>query len=164
MRKLFVSLGIAVFALASCAEAYGQAADSSHGQGEPSKAGVQSAVGEVISTEPTKNRILIKTDAGNKINILLDERTACVQASPGDRDMAKAVKIAASNIKSGDRVYARGETVDSQGSLLARQVILMAKDEVSKKQQQDRDQWRQRGIAGVVKAVNPEAKEIVVQM
>jgi hypothetical protein len=153
---------IAVLGFASGSEAYGQRANSS--AAEPGKVDARSSVGEVVSTELENNRILIKADPGDRVVILLDGRTICMQVAPGEHDLAKAIKIAAANIKPGDRVYARGKAVDGQGSLLARQVILMAKEEVSKKQQRDRDQWTQHGIAGVVKVINSGANEIVLQM
>jgi hypothetical protein len=48
--------------------------------------------------------------------------------------------------------------------LLARQVVLMTRDDIAHKQEEDRAQWVRRGVLGVVKAIDPARGEITLQV
>jgi hypothetical protein len=61
----------------------------------------------------------------------------------------------------GDRVWARG-TVEGNNVPAAKQVILMNKAEIAKKNDDERRDWVQRGIVGKVAGVNPETKDITL--
>src|SRR5204863_9263954 len=44
----------------------------------------------------------------------------------------------------------------------AAQLVIMSKADVAKKQEQERAEWRKRGVSGIVASVNPSTQEITV--
>lgn len=111
-------------------------------------------IGTVTSIDPEGKQLTVKTDGGPEVSVLLDEKTAFLRVAPGERDLSKAVKIAFTDLATGDRVLARG--------LPAQSVIVMTKTDLQKKQEQERAEWQRRGISGTIATLNPPSKEITV--
>jgi hypothetical protein len=68
------------------------------------------------------------------------------------------------DIGAGDRVLARGRSSDDKKTIYARQVVVMTKSDISKKRAQELEEWRQRSIAGSISAIDPQSKEITLQV
>ncbi len=64
----------------------------------------------------------------------------------------------------GDRLIARGPLAEETKTVTVRTVIVMTKDDVAKKQQQDHADWQKRGIVGTLTALNADTKEITVNL
>jgi hypothetical protein len=62
----------------------------------------------------------------------------------------------------GDRAFVRGHMADDQKSIAAVAVIIMTKAELAQKHERDREEWKRRGMAGPVTAVNADSKEITI--
>ena len=92
----------------------------------------------------------------------LPEAVTVVRAPPGAKDLKTATKISVSDISVGDRVLVRGKVSDDQKSVAATSVIVMNKADVASAHEAERMDWQRRGIGGLVKAVNPEAKEATI--
>jgi len=130
---------------------------------EPAAARLQRLLGEVTSADAAARRIHLKTDAGVLIEVVADDKTSFVRAQPGARDLAGATPVTLAEIAPGDRLLARGILSDDQKTLAARQVVVMSHADIAQKQEQDRAEWRRRGISGVVKALDPAVREITVE-
>lgn len=167
MKKLLFTLALAAFVLL-------QAAAAAHGQTpQPSPAGQpktdpgltpSGVIGEVTAIDAAARQMTVKTDAGAVVNVALNDATSYLRLPPGEKTLDKATKITLSDVGVGDRVFARGKTSDDQKSVPARVLIVMTKADISRKQEQERAEWRRRGILGTITALNPETKEVTLSM
>ena len=66
------------------------------------------------------------------------------------------------DLAEGDRVMAMGRVSDDRKSATARVIVVMSKADIVKKQEADKAEWQKRGILGVITAIKPETKEIVI--
>jgi Cu/Ag efflux protein CusF len=123
---------------------------------------LKSVIGEVTSLDASAKQIKVKADDGASYTIDLGDSTAYYRVPPGEKDLKKAAKIAASDVAVGDRLLARGVLTEETKSIAAKTVVVMTKADLAKKQEQDRAEWQKRGIAGTVTAVNASAKEITI--
>jgi hypothetical protein len=121
-------------------------------------------IGEVIEVNQSANRFIIKTEAGNAVTVFLDQSTDYLRVPPGEVSLDKAIKIALSEIGPGDKVYARGRLSEDKKSLPAQKVIVMLKADIEKNQERQRQEWQARGVAGIVTALNPNTREITLQV
>ena len=119
------------------------------------------ALGEVTAIDAGGKRLTVKTKSAD-VTVLLDESTDYKRVPPGETSLKNAEAITLADVGIGDRVMARGKVAEDRKSVPARQVIVMSKAAIAQKQERDREEWRRRGIAGVVEALNPQAKEITV--
>jgi hypothetical protein len=124
----------------------------------------QSAPSRVLGvvTQVSSQGFVVKSDAGESATVGVAPETSLRRVPPGERDLTKATAIQATDISAGDRVLVRGTR--SGGVLIAQQVIVMSSTDIAKKQEQDRAEWTQRGIAGLVTAVDPTKGEITVRI
>jgi co-chaperonin GroES (HSP10) len=119
-------------------------------------------IGEVKAIDAATKQMTLKTDAGATVTVALNDATSYLRLPPGETTKANATKIAFTDVAEGDRVWARGKVADDHKSVPAREVIVMSKSDIAKKQEKERLEWRQRGILGVVSAVKPETKEVTI--
>lgn len=125
-------------------------------------AGAQTAarvIGEVTSVDAASHRLVLKTDSGSEVTASLGEGTVFLRVPPGEKDLTKATKIALGDVQTGDRVLARGRTLEDQ-SIAAASIIVMSKSDLAQKAERDRAEWQRRGIMGVVIGIN--ANEIAI--
>jgi len=120
--------------------------------------------GEVTSIDSSAKQFKVKADDGASYTVALQDNTAYLRMPFGEKDQKKATKIELSDIAVGDRLIARGPMAEDTKTVTVRTVIVMSKDDVAKKQQQDHADWQKRGIAGTITSVNLEAKEITVNL
>lgn len=119
-------------------------------------------IGEVTAIDPASKSMTIKTDAGNSVSISLSDQTSYMRVPPGETTLAKATRIAFTDINTGDRVFARGKVADDKKSVPARVLIVMTKTDIAQKHERDRAEWQRRGVSGPITAINPTTKEITI--
>jgi hypothetical protein len=127
-------------------------------------ASVQRALGEVTAVDATAGHIRLKTDTGEPLTVRTDDKTAFLRAQPGARDLAGATPTTLAEIAVGDRLLARGTLIAAEQAIAARQVVVMARGDITKKHEQDEADWRRRGVSGVVTAVDPGGQAITVEV
>src|SRR6267142_2802384 len=161
MRALFLVIAFVFMVAPSGVRVYGQNPQPSPAAqaGDP---GITTSrvIGEVKSID--KAQIVVKTDAGSPVNVILSDATSYLRLAPGDTDLSKGTKITLADIAEGDRVLARGKVADDHKSVPARTVVVMTKGDIAKKQEAERAEWRRRGILGVISTIKPETKEITI--
>lgn len=123
---------------------------------------LQRALGEVTAVDAAGRRISLKTDAGEAVTVLTDEKTSFLRAQPGARDLAGATPVTLAEIAVGDRLLARGAQ-GADKTLSARQVVLMARADIAQRNEQEAADWRRRGLSGVITAIDPAGQEIMVE-
>ncbi|HEX8337267.1 MAG TPA: hypothetical protein VF621_11100 [Pyrinomonadaceae bacterium] len=119
------------------------------------------AFGEVVSIGAGGTQLVIKTSAG-EIAALLDARTKYLRVPPGAESLEKAEPITHADIGVGDVVMARGRVAEDKRSVPARMVVVMSRAAITRKQEQEREEWRRRSIAGRVAALDPASKRITL--
>ena len=119
-------------------------------------------IGEITAVDKGANQLSVKTDSGAVVTAKLEEKTLYLRVPPGEKDLKKAARIALDNVAVGDRAFVRGHMAEDQKSIVAVAVIIMTKAELAQKQERDREEWKRRGLAGPVTALNPGTKEITI--
>ncbi len=160
-RRILYRTGVCVAAIASAILVQGL------GMSQPSQSAASApvAVRQVgVVTRIETGSLTLHTDAGTDVQIQLSANLTVLRVPPGVKDLKSATKIAVSDIHPGDRVLVRGQPADDQRSLAATSVIVMSKSDLESAHQAERMAWQQRGIGGLIKAVNPEAKEITISV
>ncbi|MDQ3755992.1 MAG: hypothetical protein M3371_14825 [Acidobacteriota bacterium] len=129
--------------------------------------------GEVTAIDQAASTLTVKADgSGSSITVMLNDKTAYYRAKSDALQRAEATKItpadlnkiALAEISVGERIVVLGKVADDRKSVPARVVIATTKADIAKKHETDREQWQQRGIVGQVAALNPETKEITVNV
>ena len=119
-----------------------------------------SVMGVVSDLRPDTRQVIVKTAAGNQVTVTLSDRTDFMRIPPGEKTKDKFIKITAADFGVGDSVFARGRMSEDRKNLPALEFYVMSKGEIAQKRERQRDEWRTRGVAGAISALNTETKEI----
>lgn len=119
-------------------------------------------IGEVRSIDKATGQLGVQTDAGAAVNVGLSDATTYLRQALGEKSLANATKITLADIGVGDRVLAMGKVSEDQKTVPARQVVVISKADLAKKQEAERLEWRRRGILGVISAIKSDTKEITI--
>lgn len=159
MKRFLLTFTLAVAALSCAGVASAQTA------GAPASAtsarAAQHLIGEITAVDPSGNQLTVKSDAGPTVNVATNEKTVYRRVPPGETSIAKAETITRADLHAGDRVLVPNGAAPSAG--VARQVIVMAREAIASKREQEQQDWRARGVRGRVAAVDPGRKEITVE-
>jgi len=123
---------------------------------------VDSVIGAIVEIDRNAGSAAIKTDAGAVVAIKADENTVCLRIPAGEKTLAKAVAIQFADLAVGDRVLGHGTRTEKE--FRAQRLVVMPKTEVEKKRAHDLEQWRQRGIGGIVRELNAQTREITLEL
>jgi len=157
VQRLTIITLMTVVALGFGFRAHGQTPSAS-----PQTAAVASLIGEVKAIDATAKQMVIREDSGVIFTINLSDKTQYKRLAPGEKSLANATNIALGDVGQGDRVLARWRAGSDQKTVPAPQVVVMSKADLAKKQDQERAQWRRRGVSGIVTSVNGSTQEITV--
>jgi len=117
------------------------------------------AAGTVASTEPTG--FTLQTDAGVRLAVVIPNNALLVRVAPGEKTLKDATKIGVAEIAVGDRVLVQGQLSSDQKTVVAVRAIDMSQAAIAQKHAAETAQW-QRGVGGLVSAVDPVANTITV--
>jgi hypothetical protein len=117
-------------------------------------------IGVVTGVQPGK--LTLHTDAGPSLTVNLPEGVSVVQVPPGAKSLKQATKIAVGDIHMGDRILILGPVSEDQKAVAAKTVVVMSKTALEIAREAERLQWERRGIAGVVKAIDPATEVITL--
>ncbi|HET9713903.1 MAG TPA: hypothetical protein VFP64_18605 [Pyrinomonadaceae bacterium] len=122
-----------------------------------------SVMGIVSEIKPDTCQVIVTTAAGSQVTVTLSDRTVFMRIPPGEKTKDKFIKIAPTDFGMGDSVFARGRISEDRKNLPALEFYVMSKGDIAEKKERDRAEWRSRGIAGTISAVNADAKEISLE-
>lgn len=162
MRALFLVIALMVLAATAAVGASAQTPQPSPASQEDASINPNGAMGEVKAIDPNSKQLIVKTDAGALVTVTLGDKTVYMRLAPGEKTLANATRIALADVGEGDRVWARGKVSDNRKSVPAAALIVMSKADIARKQDAERAEWRKRGILGVITALKPETKEIMI--
>src|SRR6267142_1476803 len=130
--------------------------------GSPTAPAVVGVIGEVKNLDAASNQIIVRADNGVLYTVNLSEKTKYKRSAPGAKTLENATAITLADVGSGDRVWAYGRVSEQQKTVPAQMLVVMSKADLAKKQEQERAEWRRRGVSGIVASVNPSTQEITV--
>jgi hypothetical protein len=107
------------------------------------------------------NTITLTPDSGADVTILVQESARILRVDPGQKDLKTAVPIHIEDLQPGDRILVFAKAVADGKPVEASIVVAMKSADVEAKQQQERQEW-QRGVSGLVSAVDPTAGTITI--
>jgi hypothetical protein len=114
---------------------------------------IQTIAGKVLT---------IKSDAGTTTQVTLADDVSLLRIEPGQTTLKGASPFALTDLQPGDRVLARGAASADGKQLIAASLIAIKHADIVLKQQQERDDWRKRGIGGLVKSVDAANGDITI--
>jgi len=123
---------------------------------------VESVVGAVADIDKSSKRATIKTDTGETITVKTDDNSVCLRLPAGEKTLSKAVPIQFAEITIGDRILAHGTKTD-QG-LVAQRLVVMPAAELARKREHDLEEWKQRGVGGIVRELNAQTAELTLEL
>ena len=123
---------------------------------------IAGVIGEVKNIDTATNQMIVRAESGVLSTVILNEKTQYKRMAPGTKSLTGATDIALSDVGPGDRVWARWRPGTDQQTVAAAQLVVMSKADLAKKQEAERNEWRKRGVSGIVKSVNPSTREITV--
>jgi hypothetical protein len=121
------------------------------------------ALGTVINVDPGGRRITLRTDTGSEVTITAQPAASFRRVAPGETDLQKAVTIALTDLRVGDRVLARGKAGEHANSVAATLIVVMSQGDIAKKQEADRADWDRRGVVGLVTTTGTDQITISVR-
>ena len=121
-----------------------------------------SVMGVVSELKTDTRQVIVTTAAGNQVIVTLSDRTVFMRIPPGEKTKDKFIKINPTDFGVGDSVFARGRMTEDRKNMPALEFYVMSKGDIAQQRERERDEWRKRGLAGTVSAVNADTKEITV--
>jgi antitoxin (DNA-binding transcriptional repressor) of toxin-antitoxin stability system len=122
-----------------------------------------SVMGVVSELKTDTRQVIVTTAAGNVVTVTLSDRTVFMRIPPGEKTKDKFIKIEPTDFGMGDSVFARGRLTEDRKSMPALEFYVMSKGDIAEKRERERNEWRTRGIAGTISALNTDTKEITVE-
>ena len=123
---------------------------------------VESIVGAVADVDKNSKSATIKTDSGEVIKVMTDDHTVCLRIPAGEKTLSNAAPIKFADIAVGDRLLGHG-TKTAQ-NFMAQRLVVMPATEVARKREHDLDEWKRRGVGGIVRDVNTQTGEITLEL
>ncbi len=108
----------------------------------------KSFVGTVAGFRPASAEVEIRPDKGDPVVARLTADTIAQKIAPGERDLKNAESIKVTDVAAGDRVLVTLEP----GASNVRRIVVMAAGDIAKRNEVERLDWLQRGVAGIVSA------------
>ena len=158
MNNRLITLGIAAFVSLAGLPAVANAQLAANASGA-TRVAQQHVIGEVTAIDQAGGQITVKTDSGTAVNVTVNAQTVYRRMPPGQTSLDKAEAITSLDVKVGDRVLVPGAANLAAGAA-ARQVIVMAREALAARRDQQREDWRTRGVNGRVLGVDAAKKEI----
>jgi Domain of unknown function (DUF5666) len=119
------------------------------------------ALGVVTKMDAAARQLTLKTDTG-EVAVTVDPKAKVVRVAPGATNLTNAAAIELTDINVGDRLRARGRTVEDK-SLAALEIVVISQSDIQSKQAAERADWDRRGVTGIVADVAADSFTINVR-
>jgi hypothetical protein len=113
-----------------------------YAQAPPSR----SFVGTVTAFKPETLEMEVKPDSGDIVPVGFTSETLVQRVAPGEKDLKNVLPIKITDVGIGDRVLVSL----APGTKQARRIVVMSASEISRRNEQDREDWMKRGVSGLV--------------
>jgi len=133
-------------------------------QAQPASSASLRVSGLVTAVGGAGQHLSIKSDKGDALTVETSERTVILRVPPGETDVKKAARIAASDLAVGDRLVAVSKTPITGNEVTASSILVMSKADVAKEHEMDQEDWKKRGTTGNVVSVDAAAKTVTLKV
>ncbi len=111
------------------------------------------------------NNIILTTDAGSDVTVVVQAAAKLVCVEPGQKDLKEAVPITFQELLVGDRILVnRGQLAEDGKTVLATAVIAMKKASIAEKQAHEREEWQRQGTSGLVSSVDAASNTVLITL
>ena len=133
-------------------------------QSPPTGAAADAQVRRILGTIKASQAgtLIVTSDSGEEVTAELSTATKIVRVPPGEKDLKNATPLSPQALQPGDRVLIRAKASADGHSVAALAVIVMKQEDVTARQERDRQDWQKRGAAGVVRSVDPSGGTIMI--
>ncbi len=116
-------------------------------------------VGTVQTVKTTPPEIKIKNDSGSSQTIRVISESVFQRVSPGAKDLKSAQIASLSDVSAGDRVLVALQP----GTQDLLRLVIMPVADIAKRNEAEREDWRKRGVSGLVSSVTGDEITIHVR-
>jgi hypothetical protein len=106
--------------------------------------------------------VTVKTDGDGERQFDVPSAAAIKRISPGQKDLSAADTLQFSDLETGDRVLVKLDPASPGPPAQALQIVAIKQADLVKKQEQEREDWRNRGVSGLVKSVDSASGVILL--
>jgi hypothetical protein len=106
----------------------------------------------------------LTSDLGQDSHIAVTEATHYLRIAPGEKDVKNATPVRQQDVQVGDRVLVRASPSSNPDSRVAASVFLMKQGDIAARKEKDKEDWRQRGVGGLVTAIDPASGAITISV
>ncbi len=163
MKRVVFALIVLSFSVTAKSNVVAQAQQTT---AAPAAASQNLVVGVVTAIDKATGLLTVKTDTGESITVVTNDKSAVLRLPPGETSAQNAAKITLADVAVGDRLFARGTNAADGKSIDARQVVVTGSAVAAvavTDQQRQREDFRQRGLMGRITALDSGKKEVTVQ-
>ena len=120
------------------------------------------ARGDLVAVDAAAGVLTIKTTAGAETKATLSPSTEILLVEAGAKSLDGAERVSLSEVKIGDRVWARGDA-GADGAIATRRLVVMSAQSIADRNREDARDWQRRGVIGEIKAIDAAAKVMTVE-
>jgi len=142
-----------VFVSASAATASGQTQGTA-------QAAVAKSIGVIKAING--NVVTIAVSGGPEVAVTVQPAARVLRLVPGEKDLKNATPVQLQELQVGDTIRARGQASDDGKSMAALEIIVITRSAVDAVNDQIRQDWQKRGVAGPVSAVDAAAGTVTI--
>jgi ribosomal protein L24 len=106
------------------------------------------------------NVLTVKDDKGTESKVTVADSARVLQLPAGAKSLSSATPIKVSDIAVGDRILAK--TTPDGSSYTASTVVAMKHADLANLQQRELQDWKTKGVNGIVKSVDPAAQTVTI--
>ncbi len=117
------------------------------------------AVGTIKTLQ--SDSISIDADSG-AVTATIGASTKILRVPPGEKDLKNATALQAKDLQPGDRILVRGTAATEPNTIAALAIIVMKQADVSAQHEHEREDWKKRGVDGLVSKVDPSDGTITI--
>ncbi len=124
---------------------------------------VLTVLGHIETVDASTRTVTMKLADGATVTVALAEKGSVVKVAPGETSLQNAAPIAFNAITAGDRVMVRGGTRAESRIEGALRVVVMAKTDLTARNDAEQRAWRERGVAGTVISADAANAQFILQ-
>lgn len=124
---------------------------------------VLTVLGQIETVEASTRTVTMKLADGATVTVALAEKGTVVKVAPGETSLQNAAPIAFDAITAGDRVMVRGGTRAESRIEGALRVVVMAKTDLTARNEAEQRAWRERGVVGTVISADAANGQFILQ-
>lgn len=140
----------------------GDAQDTTSASQAGSSGATRRYIGSIKTVDATG--FVLTSDAGQDSHITLADSVRIVRIAPGEKDLKNATPVDKKDMQPGDRVLVGALPSADPNARVAVTVVLIKVTDIAAKKEKDREDWRQRGVGGLVTATDPAAGTVTISL